>query len=525
MAHTAGQMPKTDTELKLRAQVEELKLRVDSLHNIRKDYEEIIENATEFVFKLDCDGIFYFVSAEFERVLNFTNEEILGRHFTSIIHRDDLNLCIETFKVLEEFGRANGNIDFRVVQKSGNYRWVNCSAVCLFDKDGKPSHFIGLAHDITELHNVVLNLRSSEKALRISEERYRSLFEALSEGTVLFNQKGSIIASNLSAEKIFGVTKEQLQEFNSFNSVNNFIYEDGRSYASQTHPSAITLTTGKSLKDVVMGIEKRDGTMCWVSINTEPIYYSDNREKPDAVVASFIDITQARRDKVEIIKNQQLLAIENDRYIKATKAVAQAVVDAQEKERAEIGVELHDNINQILSTVRLYLDLAVINENERVNLIKRSSEGLANAVSEIRKISQSLVPASLNDLGLIASIQDLADSVMVAGNLNVEFYHIGDIESISPKRKLVLFRIIQEQVTNVLKHAGASQLFIEVVADLKTISLSISDNGIGFDKKKIKGKKGVGLYNIANRAELFNGKVTMITSPGKGCKLNILIPI
>jgi signal transduction histidine kinase len=173
----------------------------------------------------------------------------------------------------------------------------------------------------------------------------------------------------------------------------------------------------------------------------------------------------------------------------------------------------------------LYLDLAVINDDDRVSLIKRSSEGLANAVNEIRKISQSLVPASLNDLGLIASVQDLADSIMATGNLNVEFYHIGDIESISAKRKLVLFRIIQEQVTNVMKHAQASQLFIELVSDPKTISLSISDNGKGFDKEKIKGKKGVGLYNIANRAELFNGKVTIITSPGKGCKLNIHIPI
>ena len=146
------------------------------------------------------------------------------------------------------------------------------------------------------------------------------------------------------------------------------------------------------MKDMIMGVRARRKHQ-WISINTEPIYYSLNREKPEAVVASFADITQAKKIKKKISRNQKL-------YIEATKAVAQAVVDAQEKERAEIGYELHDNVNQILSTARVFLELAKNDEKERLNLIDRSSSNIANAVNEIRRISRSLVPASLSDLGL-----------------------------------------------------------------------------------------------------------------------------
>jgi PAS domain S-box-containing protein len=464
------------------------------------------------IFKLDASGQFYFVSAEFGRVLGYTNEHLAGKHFASIVHPDDLMLCMETFEVLKEFGKADDNICFRVRHQNGQYKWVDCSAVCLFDENGNPTHSIGFAHDITQLKNVL-------EELRFSEERYRSLFEALGEGSVLIDSGGNVIASNRCAEQIFGVQKETMRDLNTFYIDRRFFHEDGSDYPLDTHPSLITLKTGKPLKNMIMGVTREDGSVTWISINTEPIYYSLNREKPDAVVASFADITQAKKDKEEILRNQQL-------YIEATKAVAQAVVDAQEKERAEIGYELHDNVNQILSTARVFLDLAKNDEKERLNLIERSASNIANAVNEIRRISRSLVPASLNDLGLILSIEDLVSCIQSAKAIKVEFYCSGDIDkSISEKGKLMLFRIIQEQVTNVLKHAEATQLVIELIVDSGAISLSITDNGKGFDMDNVKTKKGVGLHNIANRTELFNGKMNMVTSPGNGCKLNIIIPL
>jgi two-component system sensor histidine kinase UhpB len=89
----------------------------------------------------------------------------------------------------------------------------------------------------------------------------------------------------------------------------------------------------------------------------------------------------------------------------------------------------------------------------------------------------------------------------------------------------MLFRITQEKVNNVIKHANATNLVIELISEDDTINIAITDNGQGFDPDQVKFKKGVGLSNITSRAELFNGKVTIDTAPGKGCTLNIHVPI
>jgi PAS domain S-box-containing protein len=242
----------------------------------------------------------------------------------------------------------------------------------------------------------------------------------------------------------------------------------------------------------------------------------DNNMEAARLVGSMQDITERRKLEEKVLKQE----------INKQKSIAQAVVDAQEKERAEIGKELHDNVNQILSTAKLYLELAKSDTKQRDELIKRSSDSIFNAINEIRHISKALVPPSVKDLGLIDSIKDLVESLRMTGALAVKFNHSGDFDNIiSDKQKLMLFRIIQEQVNNVLKHAEASQIIITLKLADQTISLAIEDNGKGFDLEKIKFKKGVGLSNIESRAQLFNCKVTITTALQKGCKLLIQVPI
>lgn len=234
------------------------------------------------------------------------------------------------------------------------------------------------------------------------------------------------------------------------------------------------------------------------------------------MVGSIQDVTQKKQ------MEQRLLKQEVDRQ----KLVAQAVVDAQEREREEIGKELHDNVNQILSTARLYLELANSDERERSNLIKRSTNTINDAINEIRAISRSLLPPSVGDLGLVESVQDLVENVRFTRKLNVEFYCQGEVDSlVLHQQKLMLFRIIQEQVNNVLKHAEAENLIIELSVDEGELQLTLTDDGKGFDAGDIKKKKGVGLSNIHSRVELFNGIVKIVTSPGDGCTLHIHVPI
>lgn len=123
----------SENEFRLRERIKELDKEVESLQAIKSDYREIVEHATEIIFKLDSSGAFYFVSVEFGGVPGYTNEHLAGKHFSSIVHPDDL-LCMKTFDVLKDFGKADDNVCLRVRDYNGQYRWIDCSAVCHFDE-------------------------------------------------------------------------------------------------------------------------------------------------------------------------------------------------------------------------------------------------------------------------------------------------------------------------------------------------------------------------------------------------------
>jgi signal transduction histidine kinase len=135
-----------------------------------------------------------------------------------------------------------------------------------------------------------------------------------------------------------------------------------------------------------------------------------------------------------------------------------------------------------------------------------------------------LTPPSLGELGLVESVQDLCDSIKTTQVFAIRFYHKDfDEIGLSENLKLMLFRIIQEQINNIIKYAEATTILIRLITDTDQLTLVVSDNGKGFDL--LKTKRGLGLNNIMNRPELFNGKAEIRTAPGQGCTVIVTIPI
>jgi PAS domain S-box-containing protein len=258
---------------------------------------------------------------------------------------------------------------------------------------------------------------------------------------------------------------------------------------------------------------KADGSYAYVVDKAYLI--NDSEGRPMRMIGSMQDITSRKELEQKLIEQE----------IGKQKMLTQATIDGQEKERKEIGKELHDNINQILSTTKLYLDLAQNTaEGNTAELIGISSRNIMEAINEIRKLSRSLVPPTLGDLGLIESIKDLCEAFNSMKTFNINFVHRNVREKHVPdNQKLMLFRIIQEQTNNIVKHAKASNVTIELKANKGMLNLEIADDGRGFDPAKT--KKGVGLNNIVNRVELFNGKVDIIAGPGQGCVVRVAIPV
>jgi signal transduction histidine kinase len=205
--------------------------------------------------------------------------------------------------------------------------------------------------------------------------------------------------------------------------------------------------------------------------------------------------------------------------------VNEAILRAREHERSTIGQELHDNINQILFTSKLYLDLLKPAGHDQIVLKIKTEAFILMAIDEIRKLSKDLVSPRLMEHGLIPSIRDLVDDLTLAALFRTHFTTRNEkqIEEVEYNIQLTIFRIIQEQVKNIIKYSDAQQVSLQLWAAEEKVHLLIEDDGVGFDQGHV--RPGIGLNNIYDRARLFNGKVEIDTAPGKGCRLSVAMPM
>jgi signal transduction histidine kinase len=159
----------------------------------------------------------------------------------------------------------------------------------------------------------------------------------------------------------------------------------------------------------------------------------------------------------------------------------------------------------------------------RKDLVQKCLDNAIFAIEEVRKLSRALIlPSNLRELGLIPSLQILAKDIQAVTALNIEIRKDEFDETLlNEEQKTALYRIAQEQMNNILKHAKASNVHIHLSSCSEGIELSINDDGRGFDPA-IK-KNGVGFYNIRNRVKLFDGSLIIDSSPGRGCLLSVHI--
>jgi len=247
--------------------------------------------------------------------------------------------------------------------------------------------------------------------------------------------------------------------------------------------------------------------------------------------AEMIELNEQLRAETKELKkaHDELKATERIRLekrldeekIKKLQEITQAVIEVQERERSYLAAELHDNINQVLATSVMYLDTAIKNEEVRLNLVAESKDFIHNAMEEIRGLCRSLLPPSLSKTSLLNALNDLIKNIKQVDKVKIipHWENINEAE-MCEKIKLAIFRIIQEQLNNIFKHAWATTVFIRLIQCNGGLQLSIKDDGVGFDTSQK--RNGVGLQNITNRANLFNGEVIIDSHPGAGCELVVI---
>ncbi len=419
-----------------------------------------------------------------------------GDLWENIIHPEDRERVVaKLWKLIREGGASKWEDEYRLRRNDGEYAYVHDRGHLIYSADQRPIRMIGAIQDITAR-------KQSEETILASEEKYRQIFYKNPFSTWIF-ELGSlqIVEVNDAALEKYGFDKNEFHQLTMRD-----IHSPGEAEDFMEYLKTATELQAGSRK--LWHHHKKSGDVMIVEITSHLIDYFGKM----CMQVIINDVTERIRLEKELALQQKL----------KQQQITEVVLDAQERERFELGQELHDNINQILATSKLYLDVAIEEREPRFELLAKSRKNISMAIEEIRKLSRELITPSLNDLGLVQSIKELIRSIQMVKKMKIRLIISGvDEESLQPEQKITIYRIIQEQLNNILKHAHASVVVLELNKIKEQIMLRVTDDGKGFDPR-IR-RKGVGLSNIISRAELYNGKVEIDSSPGKGCRLEVIL--
>jgi len=263
------------------------------------------------------------------------------------------------------------------------------------------------------------------------------------------------------------------------------------------------------VQDVELQIRRADGTLFWGLVSSRLIPY-DNQQ---AIMVSLMDITNIK---------------EHERVLQCERTTLRRLLDLNDRERTLVAYEIHDGIVQQMSGALMFLQ-AVEDELESAEpRIKKNvdtaAETLRDAVDEARRLIGELRPHLLEQEGMIRAIESLAEGMSVPGDFEVSVRNELTLKRVAPTIELAIFRIVQEALNNASRHSGSRTADVRLQQTEATISISIRDDGKGFDPAHTP-KKRYGVEGIRERARLLGGTAAIESAPGQGTSVTVTLPI
>jgi PAS domain S-box-containing protein len=348
--------------------------------------------------------------------------------------------------------------------------------------------------------------RDFEHRLDRSETIYRTVVNAMTEGIVAQSAFGEIITCNPRAEQILGLSADQMVGRTSLDPRWRAIREDGREFSGAEHPSMVTLRTGQPCQNVIMGVHKPDGSLIWISINTEPLVLEGSTGL-HGVVATFLDITERKR-----LQSEDLAA---------------RIIAAQEQERARLSHDLHDEVGQTLTALKINLSRAqqgCANATAR-HCFDQAQEITERLMGDVRSLAHQLRPTELDELGLVAALRSHLDKVIRPLGLVVTLQENIREQRLPPELELCCFRVIQEALTNCVRHAQATQIEVMVALASGQLNFSVRDNGQGFVVGQLlsgaASVNSLGLVGMRERVAAIGGQIFIASTLGQGTEVRV----
>ena len=468
---------------------------------------KLFDLVRDVIYMLSPQGVMLSLNPAFETLTGWPPSEWIGKRFYELIHPDDLPSVIQKFERLLQ-GESLPLSEARVLTRSGDYKVMECLETREATKD-RVVGVLGIARDISDR-------RRAEQALRESEQQFRQVVENIREVFWMSDpSKGRMLYISPGYQEIWGRTCESL--YASPRSWLDSIYPDDQ---PRIFEASHTKQTDGSY-DEEYRIVRADETIRWIHDRAFPIRDPSGTVYRIAGIAEDITERKVLQDKVR--DSNQALA-----------DLAVRLQTIREDERTRISQDLHDQLGQALVTSKFYLQWMdqALSAGTFSSVLPVWQSRLKTVIQEmdmtlaaVQQICFDLRPAELDQLGIGAALKRQAQEFASRTGIACETEIHVDETKISSEHATSLFRVLQEALTNIARHAGASHVDIELTEENGQARLRVQDDGIGIPESKIYGEKSLGLLGMRERLRPLNGQLHVATSQGKGTTLVVLLPL
>ncbi len=464
----------------------------------KEKLELMTRNSPDIIILTNQSGVIEYVSPTTQRILGYAEKDLLKKNLKKFI-------CKECVKQLEKMlwlknkKTDKSKFEYRMLKKNGEKIWVESVISIIQEKNTDDRKYL--------MHNRDINaIKEAEQVLIESEQKYRGLFENMHLGVMEVDLNDNIVWANKSFEELSGYTKSQLK---GKNAIKTFLV--GSNAVEMMKDVA---TTRYQKKDSIyeIKIKKKNGSLLDVVISGSPIIDINGNVKGS--VGIHWDVTEIR-------KMEKL--IEEEKTIRQNE-VMKATLNAEEEQKEILGNELHDGVGHILTYTSLFLQMAANSEKFGPELFLKAHKNVEKAINEVRRISRTLVPAALIDLGLKEAIIELFNQFSDVKNIQFKLEANSKyFNGLTFEAQRTIYRIVQEMVNNAVKYSKCNRINLSFNRDQSYLSIKFNDNGVGFNLNKL--KKGLGLKSINNRVYFYGGTSQVKSVQGKGTSFVINFPI
>lgn len=467
-----------------------------------REYEKVVEGLEEMILVVDRNYRYLLANRAYLKSRGLEREQVVGRLAAEIVNEEVFANVIK-----EKFDECLAG---KPVQYEMRYRYPDRGErdllVSYFPIEGPAGvdRCACVLQDITER-------KTAEAALRESETRFRQIAENIEEMFWITDLEGSsTIYISPAYERITGRSRESL-------------YAEPKSWRDIIHPEdrprmEATFAAGPgSTGDYTYRIVRPDGSIRWIRDRGFPV--RDESGEVVRVAGIAEDITAIKLAEEELQQaNEQL------------RVLSRRLFQVRDEERRHLARELHDEIGQALTAAKINLESIESIEGSTQSLrLDETSALLDNLLRQVRQISVDLHSSLLDDLGLAPALRSLLDQQARRAGLHAQFYAVEPFENIDPEIQTTAFRIAQEAITNILRHAKARSIAVHLQTESDHLQIRIVDDGSGFDPAEVEHRayQGAcfGLIGMRERAALVGGRVQIISSPNQGSTIEVSLPL